>query len=346
MEETLSTLEAVQSQKDQGQDLKRDQDNSRNQNSTIMKVGRRSQQPKTSIPKIEANVKAASEKENQRQKMVPAQKKELTSSSSTPGIKHVPSVVKTKATSSEKVRMSGSCMNGIGEKHLEAKKGKVELKDKSPFNPKSEESHPKFGRQNGPESKAMYKARSALLVFSDQLASVKCSVRDALCMHESAIAAENTSEQASRPSSSRRMDKSRLRKLQLVLVKMSDELDGIALQDAQARGKSLARSSITDWPTKQANETRRIRKKCAGTIEELLRSIETAFAEMRALELGSEGSKGDTTDHPALSEHHRTTQQHSAASSEEPKPLPEPEGSSRPEQKGRRPRPITETPPA
>ncbi len=290
MEETSSTLGLVQSQKDQSQDQNRDQDNSQNQTPTIVKGGRRSQQPK-----IEAN---------QRQKMVPAQNKELTSSSSTPGIKHVPSVVKTKTTSSEKVRMSGSCI-----------KGKAGVKDNPPPNHKREELHPKFGRQNGPESKSMYKARTALLVFSDQLASVKCSVRDALCMHESAIAAENTSEQASRPSSSRRMDKSRLRKLQLVLVKMSDELDGIALQDAQARGKSLARSSITDWPTKQANETRRIRKKCAGTIEELLHSIEAAFAEMRVLELKS-GFKRDTTDHhPALSEQHREPRSEGSSSS-------------------------------
>jgi len=152
--------------------------------------------------------------------------------------------------------------------------GKVRSKEAAP------KKHPKFGRQSGPEAKAMYALRTELLTFSDSLATVKCNVLEAITQSQGPL--ENDIATAgSRPSSSRRADKSRLRKLQLILVKMSNDLDDIALRDAQSRGKSLARSSITDWPTKQANETRRIRKKCAGTIETLLDSIETAFSKMQ-----------------------------------------------------------------
>jgi hypothetical protein len=199
--------------------------------------------------------------------------------------------------------------------------------------------HPKFGRQGGPESKAMYQARTELLIFSDQLATVKCSVQDALAQHEESRS--HSVQDASRPTSSR-TDRSRLRKLQLLLMKMSDELDDIALRDAQSRGQSLARSSITDWPTKQANETRRIRKKCAGTIESLLDSLETAFSQIKAAEAANADAAPEQLPRSDIGNDKDPTQKAPDAPQAQShgRGVPINQG-----QRGPRPRPPTEAPP-
>jgi hypothetical protein len=69
--------------------------------------------------------------------------------------------------------------------------------------------------------------------------------------------------------------KQKLTKRMTVLSGLSLELDKISEEAAaihvaeNVRGNHV-KSALTDWPTKQAEETKRMRKKCRGRIEAML----------------------------------------------------------------------------
>merc|ERR1712046_81104 len=121
----------------------------------------------------------------------------------------------------------------------------------------------KFGRQSGTEAKQTYKARTELLVLIEKVQNVKCLVDELLPDGKSVADLDADA-------------RLRLRKCSGVLNQLSIDLDKISMDSVSGNGglglkdECHKRNSITDWPTKQANETKRIRKKCAGQIESLL----------------------------------------------------------------------------
>jgi hypothetical protein len=120
----------------------------------------------------------------------------------------------------------------------------------------------KFGRNTGPEAEQQKRLRNKMLIFAEKVDGIRCRI-DAL-LPDGLIKANADLE-----------GKEKLTKFVPVLSGLSLELDRISEDAAtvhaaeNVRGQHV-KSALTDWPTKQAGETKRMRKKCRARIESML----------------------------------------------------------------------------
>ena len=134
----------------------------------------------------------------------------------------------------------------------------------------------KFGRQTGPEAERAYGERKAMLLLVEQIDAQRAIVDQLLPRGDDTGASDCAAKALkSLPSEAA----ARLSRCGAQLLKLSAELDEVSVGEVEhneGKDAKVVRSAITDWPTKQANETRRIRKKAAARIEQYLARLGVA----------------------------------------------------------------------
>merc|ERR1712146_817902 len=135
----------------------------------------------------------------------------------------------------------------------------------------------KFGRQTGPEAERAHRERKAMLLLVEQIDAQRAIVDQLLPRDDVTGAAEGDSSTVDRAIKALKAlpaeAAARLSRCGAQLLKLSAELDEVSIGEVEhneGKDAKVVRSAITDWPTKQANETRRIRKKAAARIEQYL----------------------------------------------------------------------------